>query len=216
MDSLATNNSHAITTEAYVGWPNTGQADTIGANLDKLLLHAYVGDPNSAFNYAEDRLVDFANGNPGLDVSIIFSAEPNFMQTWLENNSLLAAENIFTNDWISTSAGWSNNINLQGFAYFTYSQMSNIFLPVGVGNIDEKKLAKIYPTLAQDHLFIESQEAICNMNLFYSNGTVVRTIADINQVDNLQIDISDLIPGLYFITLKFESEIETFKFVKRN
>ena len=86
----------------------------------------------------------------------------------------------------------------------------------GVGNIDEKKLAKIYPTLAQDHLFIESQEAICNMNLFYSNGTVVRTIADINQMDNLQIDISDLIPGLYFITLKFESEIETFKFVKRN
>ncbi len=130
MKSLAANNTHPITTEAYVGWPSAAQADSIGANLDNLRLHAYISDPNTAFSYSENRLIDFANGNPGLDVSIIYSSEPVFMQSWLENNSMLAAENIYTTDWMNGSSGWANNINLEGFTYFTYSDMLNVAVPV--------------------------------------------------------------------------------------
>ena len=81
MSTLASNNSHPITTEAYVGWPTAQEASTIGNNLDRVRIHAYVSDPNTAFNYSEDRLIDFANGNPDINVSIIFSSEPIFMQT---------------------------------------------------------------------------------------------------------------------------------------
>lgn len=126
MNSLADNNSHPITTEAYVGWPTASQAATIGANLDKLRLHAYVSDPNSAFGYADDRMIDFANGTPDLDVSIIFSSEPNFMQSWLEDHSLTEAEDIFTEDWEAGSAGWNENVNLVEYTYFVYSDMTNI------------------------------------------------------------------------------------------
>jgi len=129
--SLAIASPLAITTEAYVGWPTAGQADTIGANLDRLHLHAYRNDPNTAFGYAQSRLINFANGTtPGLDVSIIFSSEPVFMQTWLENNSMVSAENIFEEDFFEGSSGWSNNVNLQGFTYFTYSYMTSVPLEV--------------------------------------------------------------------------------------
>ena len=130
INNLATNNTHPIITEAYVGWPTTGQADTIGANLDRLRLHAYVGDPNIAFNYSKDRLIDFANGTPELDVSIIFSSEPNFMQTWLENNSMVSAENIYITDLLNESVEWTNNVNLEGFTYFTYTDLTNVSLEV--------------------------------------------------------------------------------------
>jgi len=130
MNLLASNNTHTITTEAYVGWPSAAQATTIGANLDKLRLHAYVSDPNTAFDYSEDRLIDFANGTPGLDVSIIFSSEATFMQSWLENNSMVSAENIYTTDWTDGSSGWSNNVNLEGFTYFSYTHLTDVPLPV--------------------------------------------------------------------------------------
>jgi hypothetical protein len=128
--TLATNNTHNIRTEAYVGWPNAGQAEEIGNNLDQVLVHAYVSDPFTSFTYSDDRLIDFANGNPNLDVSIIFSSEPNFMQTWLENNSMISAENTFTTDWINGSTSWTSNINLVGFTYFTYSDLTNVTLPI--------------------------------------------------------------------------------------
>ncbi len=129
MNALATNNTHAISTEAYVGWPTAVQASTISGNLDRLRLHAYVTDPVTSFNYAETRMIDFANGTPGLNVSIIFSSEPIFMQNWLENNSMLSAENIFINDWMANSISWINNINVEGFTYFAYSHMANVNLP---------------------------------------------------------------------------------------
>ena len=44
MNNLATNNTHPITTEAYLGWTTTEQAETIGANLDRIRLHAYVNN----------------------------------------------------------------------------------------------------------------------------------------------------------------------------
>ena len=130
MDSLATVSPHAIMTEAYVGWPTVNQADTIGENLDRLRLHAYVSDPNDAFNYSKNRLVDFANGTPNLAVSIIFSAEPNFMQNWLESNSMVAAENIFATDFLNSSTTWNNTISLDGFTYFAYTYAVNVPLDV--------------------------------------------------------------------------------------
>ena len=134
--TLATNNAHTIRTEAYVGWTNAGQAEEIGNNLDRVLVHAYVANPSTSFSYSENRLMDFANGNPNLDVSIIFSSEPNFMQTWLENNSMTNAESIFTTDWTNGSTGWVKNIDLVGFTYFTYSHLTNVPLPVELVNFE--------------------------------------------------------------------------------
>ncbi len=175
MNTLASNNSHPITTEAYVGWTTVGQADTIGANLDRLRLHAYVSDPNTSFNYSEDRLMDFANGTPGLNVSIIFSSEPTFMQNWLDNNSMISAENIYTTDWMNGSSGWPNNINLEGFTYFTYTDMTNVPLPVELayfgGQAIDLGIRLNWGTLSEtnsDYFEIERK----NMNTFQPIGSI--------------------------------------------
>lgn len=304
MNSLADNNIHAITTEAYVGWPTTGQADTIGANLDRLRLHAYVNDPNTAFNYSENRLIDFANGTPNLDVSVIFSSEPSFMQTWLENNSMIAAENIYTSDWMNGSSGWSNNVNLEGFTYFTYTDMVNIVLPVemsyfngqfldqgvrlrwetlsetafdhfelerkntstnlfdhlgvikGSGNISlanqyqfidnnpnlglnyyrlklvdydgqyqysqviavdnqkQNKAIKIYPSFAKDYLFIKSPEEIHQITIYDAYGRKVKGRKNFELIDVLQVNVKELMPGPYLITVKSIRNIKIFRFIK--
>ena len=83
----------------------------------------------------------FATDNQLTDISIIFSAEPSFMQTWLENNSMQAAENIFSSDYNTAGGAWQTYINLVGFTYFTYSYMTNIALPVEWGNLSAKRQA---------------------------------------------------------------------------
>lgn len=217
MDTLASNNAHPITTEAYVGWPTAGQADTIGANLDRLRLHAYVSSPSTAFTYSNNRLIDFANGTPGLAVSIIFSAEPVFMQNWLLNNSMLEAENMFTSDWANGSSGWPNHVNIEGFTYFTYTDMINVPLPLEQGHAsqEEHKATSIYPTLAQDLINITSTEEIDQICIYDIHG---RRIKEIIVVDpNMdKVDINDLRSGVYLLFLKSDDRLESFRFVKQN
>jgi len=302
MNTLADNNVHPITTEAYVGWTSTAQAAIIATKLDKLRLHAYVSSPTTAFGYADDRLIDFANGNPGLDVSIIYSAEPAFMQTWLESNSMLAAENTFTTDWVSGSTSWANNINLDGFTYFAFGFMPNIVLPIelsyfrgqatseGVvlnwataaeinashfviehqdpiskefktigttqaqgqsestityaftdskphnklnyyrlkqidldGNFDysnaisvaieaQPTKLKLYPTIAQNVIHIESTATIEQLLIYNSTGQLIKAITPTQMPT--QIDISDLNSGVYLLVNMSPYGMESVRFVK--
>jgi len=303
MTTLANNNTHPITTEAYVGWPTAGQADTIGANLDRVRVHAYVSDPNTAFDYSKNRLIDFANGNPGLDISILFSSEATFMQNWLENNSMLSAENIYRTDWINGSSGWSNNINLEGFTYFTYTDMTNVSLPVELSYFKGQRIdnsiqlnwetlseinsdyfelerqdiltnqfntlgritsagnstsniqyqfmdsnpnsglnyyrlkqfdqdgsakysntiavfyqdqkTKIYPSITRDIIYLESVKNLAQVSIYDTNG---QKIKEINSIESTitQINVKDLISGVYLLVLKSELRPETFRFIKQD
>jgi hypothetical protein len=206
MKTLATNNIHSITTEAYVGWPTAGQADTIGANLDRLRLHAYVSDPNTAFNYSDNRLIDFANGTPELDVSIIFSSEPDFMQNWLINNSMSLAENIYTTDYINGASGWANNINLVGFTYLAYTHNADITLSAD-SKLAYKEL-NIYPNPVQNILTVENIKNLKNIRIYSSIGQlVIETKGD-------KIDFSNLSKGIYILQLYTGKDILTKKIIK--
>jgi hypothetical protein len=206
MKNLATSNIHLITTEAYVGWVSAGQADTIGANVDRLRLHAYVSDPNTAFNYSENRLIDFANGTPGLDVSIIFSSESNFMQSWLINNSMGAAENIYTTDYINAASAWANNINLEGFTYFTYTH--NTGITVSTDSQLAYKELDTYPNPVQNILTVENYKNLKNIRIYSSTGQlVIETKGD-------KIDFSDLSNGIYILQVFTDKDILTKKIIK--
>ena len=136
---LANNNIHPIITESYVGWPTAEQADSISSNLDLIRIHAYVNNPQLAFDYTENRLFEFSYNNTGLDISIIYSSEPTFMQNWLINNSMLNAEQIFINDFNNIASNWTSNINLNGFTYFAYTYNSGINLS-SKSNLSKNKL----------------------------------------------------------------------------
>ncbi len=131
MKTMTNNSSHPMTVDMYTGWPNQGQLQEIADIVDKTYIHAYVPNANHTFTYALTRL-QFYNTYAGVEnISIIFSAEPNFMGSWLTTNGLLAAEQIFTTAYNNATGNWKNHVNWQGgFSYFTYSMMTNIALPL--------------------------------------------------------------------------------------
>lgn len=206
MNDLANNNSHPISVEAYVGWPTTQQAYTIGANLDRLLLHAYVSNPNTAFTYTANRLIDFANGTPGLDVSIIFSSEPNFMQNWLVNHSMTEAEDIYTTTWEYASTSWPNNINLVGFTYFTYSYNTNVF--VSLNNPVASEELTVYPNPVQNTLSIENITDLKSIRIYDNIGKLIL------ETQETKIDFDKLTKGIYLVQIYTDNGIETRKIVK--
>jgi len=134
MRALAQANSHAITTEAYIGWTDklTGKtgdevAKLMTQNLDQLRVHAYRSEPD--FEYAAGRLAELAKAKPGFEVSIIFSGEEEFMQTWLESNSMQAAETEFRNQLDKAASDEvKEGIKLLGFTYYNYGH--NVDVPV--------------------------------------------------------------------------------------
>jgi hypothetical protein len=205
--NLATNNIHQITTEAYVGWPTAEQAETIGANLDRLRLHVYVSNPNSAFNYSEDKLIDFANGNPGLDVSIIFSSEPDFMQNWLINNSINDAENIYTTDYKNASSTWTNNINLEGFTYFAYTHNTDITLSTGSQLAYNK--VNFFPNPVQNILTIENLKNLKKIRVYNIVGQLIM------ETKEEKIDFSNFSKGVYVLQLQIDKDIFTKRIIKK-
>lgn len=205
MNTLASNNIHAIITEAYVGWTTEEQAHIIGANVDRLRLHAYVSDPNNAFNYSDNRLIDFANGTPGLDVSIIYSSETDFMQNWLENNSMLLAENIFTNDWVTASSGWRNNINLEGFTYFAYTKMEGTTLSIANNSF---KTLNIYPNPIENTLYVKNINNLKKIKIYNNLGQLII------KTKKKKIELSELKRGVYFLQIHTENFIKTEKIIK--
>ena len=168
MNDLADNNSHPIKVEAYIGWPTTAQMTTISTNVDRLRVHAYINDPNASFSYTDDRLIDLANGNPELDVSIIYSSEPDFMQDWLLDNSMSEAEEIFMEQWTDESVNWENNVNIEGFTYFAYTFNEGITLGDNSLNTNELFLnnAFIYPNPVKDILKIDKLEDLVNIKVY--------------------------------------------------
>ena len=206
MKTLANNNTHSIKTEAYVGWPTASQAAIIGANLDRLRLHAYVSNPNTSFNYSKDRLIDFANGSPGLDISIIFSSEPNFMQSWLNNNSMGSAENIYTADYLNGSSAWANNINLEGFTYFAYTYNTGITLTTNYHTPYKEPIT--FPNPVQNILTLENFKNLKNIKIYNSIGQLII------ETKGAKIDFTNLSKGIYILQLHTDNDILTKKIMK--
>ena len=71
---------------------------------------------------------------------------------------------------------------------------------------------KVYPKLASEFITVTSDE-LCNYTLSDEQGKIVKTGKTDNQKSIL--DVSDLNPGIYFITLNGISYVETQKIVKQ-
>lgn len=120
--ALADANPQPAQVETYLGWPTEAEVSQIDDLTDRVLLHAYVNDPASAFDYTKERLQYFASNNQTTDVSIIFSSETSFMQTWLEDNCMRRAEEMYQTAYdAAPDPSWQDYIQLTGFTYFAYT-----------------------------------------------------------------------------------------------
>ncbi|MFK7787010.1 MAG: T9SS type A sorting domain-containing protein [Crocinitomicaceae bacterium] len=208
MDQLKGYSSYPLSTEIYVGWPTLSQSYQLAGAVDRMLVHAYVDDPNIAYDYIEDRIIDISGGGNNLDVSIIFSSEPNFMQNWLNANSMLAAETIFYNDWLNGASSWAtlSTMNLEGFTYFAYTFNQNI--TVGTESMDLPEDITVAPNPVNDVMTITSDSQIELIQVYDQLGKCVL------KTSNNSIDMSQLSKGLYTVHAQTDQRIEVHKIVK--
>ena len=84
---------------------------------------------------------------------------------------------------------------------------------VGIPEIDQEKVASVYPNPVNDHLIIESAENIDHVVIYNVAGEQVRRVSMKNQSN---LDTSKLRPGVYFIRMFNNNEwIQTSRVVKR-
>ena len=133
MSNKARNASPRITTEAYIGWflnpsgQDLQQAKTLVNWLDRILVHDYRTSPQ--FGYMQSRLSFLGKAaqsqNRVMDVIVLFSAEPEFMQNYFsvsgQNHSFTDAYADIVDQFNAASFAGKNNVRLIGYQIFDYS-----------------------------------------------------------------------------------------------
>jgi hypothetical protein len=195
MKVLTAASTHPMSVEMYVGWPNLGQLHQLSAIADRMFIHAYVANPSTSFNYALTRLNYYANYTGVANVYIIFSSEPDFMQTWLLGHSMSEAESIFTTAYNASTGAWKSHVNFAGFVYFAYTFQTNIVLPINwlkTSGKRENKSIKINWT-------INNSDELESFELERSiNGINWETIATLNKNERQFIDNEGITKALYY------------------
>ena len=121
MKLLANESKHKIKTEAYVGTFKDNETEKLIKFVDRLLIHAYVQSPQSAYHFVEKRLNYLASINAKTDVSILFSSENKFMGKYFEKNLPETAEAEFIKEMDKKDPELSKKLSCNGFIYYTYS-----------------------------------------------------------------------------------------------
>lgn len=124
MRTLADKNNHPVKVEAYVGKFKKHEIQKISNYVDRLLVHVYVRNPKSGFNYANKRLQYLSEVKNKPKVSIIYSSETLFMGGWLKFNSLKKGEEIFVDTMKNRDRHLLSKINFTNFTYYNYNQLS--------------------------------------------------------------------------------------------
>jgi hypothetical protein len=121
MKLLAEEESHPVKIEAYIGKFTKEEALELDHHLDRLLIHAYVKNPDKSYNYTKERLKLLSELNSKISISIIFSSEMNFMGRWLSKNDFKKAEEIFFKELNKDDKELTKTLNFEGFTYYNYS-----------------------------------------------------------------------------------------------
>ena len=124
MKALAKKNSHPVSVEAYVGKYHQNEIKEIVKYVDRLLVHVYVRNPKSGYNYAYQRLKYLSEVKNMPKISIIYSSETLFMGGWLKFNSLKKSEKIFIDSMKEKNKDLLNKINFTNFTYYNYNQLA--------------------------------------------------------------------------------------------
>jgi len=127
LDTLKIAKDLSLKVMAYTGWFIDNEVEALCSIVDVLHIHAYRRTGVDTFQYTKSRL-DLLDGQ-FIKVVPIFSAERDFMKTWLQTNGIQEAERLYNqgyNEWKSHN---QNNVTKVGFNYFCYSHMPETVTP---------------------------------------------------------------------------------------
>jgi hypothetical protein len=188
-----------IKTEAYVGWPTETEAQQMAPFIDRLLLHSYVQNPATAYEYAKERLSYFANPESPLTIRPLFSAEPDFMGNWLSENPINEAEEIYMQNFHDDAPTWQEGVSMDGFHYFTYSFMRQFVSHINESEQTSYNSLILYPNPCKERIVVESTNHDFSNHIIqlYNSLGVLLDSFDIHE--SREICTKNLSSGVYFL-----------------
>lgn len=117
---IAATSKHKIEIETYIGQASIEQIQALSFVINNIRIHGYVNDYYKVVTYVEERVRYFLVQDREVNISIILSAEPEFMKNWFDINSLEKTETLLKNSFFQ-----KNKLAIQdiGFTYFNYSEL---------------------------------------------------------------------------------------------
>jgi hypothetical protein len=201
IDSLA--NSIGKKSEVYIGWPDSGQGNALAnCGVDRILLHIYITSANYnnsfQYNYANSRLKDIGSASTTAKISLLYSAEPNFMQAWASVNDFYKPFTDFTNSLQNETDVFKNNITVDGIQWFAYTDMPKKNMFPAVNNLDAA--IKAFASVQNEKIVLQNlPEQNKTVNLFDVYGKKIYT-SHTNQKD-VYVDITQFTKGIYFVNV---------------
>lgn len=120
MRMLADELDHGILVEAYIGNFTKNEVNSIGAHVDRLLVHDYVKREEQIFPYVEKRLHLLEKINSKIQVSILYSMESRFLGSYLKKHDFHEAEKRFFEELNHVDHDLDEHLKFRGFTYYNY------------------------------------------------------------------------------------------------
>ncbi len=121
MRFLADEIDHDIEVEAYIGNFQKSEVQEISKHIDRLLIHDYVRRSERIFEYVKKRLELLDEIDSNIKVSILYSAEMNFLGDYFKNHEIHEAEEKFFDSLRKEEKHLDDHINWNGFSYYNYN-----------------------------------------------------------------------------------------------
>lgn len=153
------------------------------------------------------------------DDSVIDPHSDDYRFSSLVLQNLTVGETIYLRVWsypAYTSAG-NQQQNIQGaFGICVYGQARNYRASLSVNDtlLDDIQL-NYYPNPVNDVLNIESNTLIQSVELFNMLGQMVKTIHYNNGLNEVNLDMSDITSGSYFVQVKAQNKQKNFTIIKQ-
>lgn len=123
MKLLANDSNHPIEVESYVGNYKSKEIKKIVKNADIVLISGYASDVKKSFKNVKKMLKMISDCSCDPKISIILSAETEYMGGYLKYNSLEQTEKKYLQELKNKDRKMSENLNLIDFTYFNYSYL---------------------------------------------------------------------------------------------
>lgn len=123
IDSLA--NANGIISQTYIGQIDAVQACEIAHACDEILLHSYRTDDVDLYTYTRKRLAMLGACGKRVTVIPIFHSGPDYMATWLMDNSLQKPYRLYDVEFMQEPEAWASNIDLAGYHWYSWEDLKN-------------------------------------------------------------------------------------------
>ncbi len=120
--------ANGMISEWYLGWPDLAQMQQIASRADRILLSAYRPSDSDIYTYSKGRMKDIASIGGTTKVLTLLSAQSSFMGPWLSTHPQTRPFQTLKAGLDAETASFANNIDLQGYQWFTYKYLPKTML----------------------------------------------------------------------------------------